>query len=453
MEFDLNIHNYNIVDLEQLFKLKPELKYSVNEIEYKEYQLREQLFRTGYINKQLKPNIVQFLSLAKTRLIHEKCVPSKKTSIMPESWRLDKSEIPRLEHVTSRETELVVKPQASYTYTHNSDYFQGTLNPLEKRIVTKSISIDSLFRNNYNSTNSGDYIYTLPETLNNVTSMKLSALEISNSWFAFSSKNNTNMVTITTYFYTTQGFREVITSKLITIPDGNYLSDDFVTLFNGLLKDASLNNISINISEFSTKTIFYILPGTTLVPIPTNFSFTIDFRNPSSIPDPTNTNIINELPNSTSNKSMGWMLGFREPFYKVEQSTGKYYANISGTIKPVIYAGYLESEGGFGSLNDTYIFVDVDDYHNNFPTNSLISINHTNQSYLGQNILGRISMTAGQNVTQMNMAQDQITKRREYFGPIKLEKLRIRLLNRFGDVLAINNNDYSLLLEFTQLYS
>jgi hypothetical protein len=48
---------------------------------------------------------------------------------------------------------------------------------------------------------------------------------------------------------------------------------------------------------------------------------------------------------------------------------------------------------------------------------------------------------------------DYISKKREYFGPIKLEKMNIRILNRFGEVINLNQNDYSMVFEITQLYS
>jgi hypothetical protein len=41
---------------------------------------------------------------------------------------------------------------------------------------------------------------------------------------------------------------------------------------------------------------------------------------------------------------------------------------------------------------------------------------------------------------------------REYFGPVRIEKLHIRILNRFGDVLDLRENDFSIVLEIKQLY-
>ena len=50
---DLNIDNYSITDLENFFKFQPK-KYSLDEIEKREYEIREQLLSSGHINKNLK---------------------------------------------------------------------------------------------------------------------------------------------------------------------------------------------------------------------------------------------------------------------------------------------------------------------------------------------------------------------------------------------------------------
>jgi hypothetical protein len=42
---------------------------------------------------------------------------------------------------------------------------------------------------------------------------------------------------------------------------------------------------------------------------------------------------------------------------------------------------------------------------------------------------------------------------REYFGPVKLTKLTIRILNQYGEVLDLNGYDYFIILELQQIYS
>ena len=48
-------------------------------------------------------------------------------------------------------------------------------------------------------------------------------------------------------------------------------------------------------------------------------------------------------------------------------------------------------------------------------------------------------------------SSDRIFKTRKYFGPIKLQKLRIRLLDEYGIVVHLNNADFSLTFEVESL--
>jgi len=141
-------------------------------------------------------------------------------------------------------------------------------------------------------------------------------------------------------------------------------------------------------------------------------------------------------------------MGFREETYTITQDN--YYVSLIDSLTPIVYEGYLISESSYGSTMDNYMFLEIDDYHNNFPTNTFVSTN-TN-SYIGKNILARIVLTSGANTIITDNASDCIFKKREYFGPIKLEKFRIRILNRFGEVIQLKQNDYSFVLELKQMY-
>ena len=40
-----------------------------------------------------------------------------------------------------------------------------------------------------------------------------------------------------------------------------------------------------------------------------------------------------------------------------------------------------------------------------------------------------------------------IEKKREYFGPVNIQKFKIQLLNQYGEILELNNMDFSFSLE------
>jgi hypothetical protein len=311
--------------------------------------------------------------------------------------------------------------------TFNNKY---ELNPVsDRKTIQNVLCVDTLFRPHYNNTVSTNHIFHLAEPINNVTSIKLSALELPNMWYGFSSHNNSNVFYISTY-----NCPDGIPDKThkIEIPPGNYNASDFpeklnelfVTLGNGL------QYVSVEVDEITTHTFFRTggnkqPDGITAYAIGINdpsFNYTIDF----SLPGETKTTHIQQ-------KSAGWTMGFRKSIY----------SNIPHTE-------YLESETSYGSNFYQYIFLEIDDFQRNFSSNTIIS--SKGDSNLGNNILARITVSSGHNTNIIENGSDLVFKKRNYFGPIRLEKLHIRLLDRFGEVIELNGNDFSFALEIEKLY-
>ena len=42
--------------------------------------------------------------------------------------------------------------------------------------------------------------------------------------------------------------------------------------------------------------------------------------------------------------------------------------------------------------------------------------------------------------------------KRDYFGPVNISKIKVRLIDHFGEVVDLNNSDYSFTLKVEQLY-
>jgi hypothetical protein len=356
MDIDLNLSNYTIPDLERFFGV--DSNYTMQDVEKKEQELNTRL-QTITINTKSKQDILVFLKSAKEKLLNQ--------------------------------SEIIPKRSDAFIYANPSDYFKGTINPIEKRLTHKLVCIDTVFRSNYIHTKSTDFTYTFPETINNVVSMQIKSIEIPYAWYEYSSlKNNTSFS---------------IGNTRITIPDGNYTKSELVGVVNEYIHaDPSLNDIDVS---YNTNTLM-----TTIV---SSSPFELDFTSESIV-------------------SLGWIMGFRMYNYRNKQS--------------------YTSESTFGTTKDNYLFVDVDDFHSNHITDAVIStIKHHSQSYIGNNIMARISITSDAHTLLINNASDCILKKRDYFGPVKLEKMNIRILNRFGDVIDLNKNDYSIVFEVTQLYS
>lgn len=333
-----------------------------------------------------------------------------------------------------------------------ADYPTEMICGKERRIITRHICVDSLFRKNYSSTLSSDFAFVLPQPINNVLSMEVTAMEFPNSWYTFSKEYYSNLFTVTLYNapnppdLTGTTYASEIT-HVIEIPEGNYQSDNLKDAINNTFSNirGGLEYIFFDINEknarciFRTKTADDDDKGVFLdADNPVDFSFKIDFT-------------VAEYPNRPLFKNAGWMLGFRNSSYTVSMSLNATVIRTDTEFEIQTFRWFLESESSYGSGVHNYIFLDLDDFNKNFNTNSFII--NSDESILGNNTIGRISVTSGMNTIVANTASDFVFKKREYFGPVKLERMRIKLVNKLGEPIELNRNDFSFVLEIKELYS
>jgi len=415
MDLDLNIKNYKLKDLENFFKLP--INYTPDDFKEKVNETYNTI-KDSELDDATKENVLNFIEQAKNML--------------------------------SVKNPTVEKPPFQYTTTTVEDFVEGKMNPIEKRTTTKTICIDTLFRPNYSKTKSTDFTYVLPITLNKVMSMQMTSLEIPNMWNSFSQINKSNTFVVSLYNVRNNGAPVADTSVTITIPEGNYMSDTFQSTINNIFQSSTtvgLNFLNLEIS-IQTNTIIrtnvlgYDVAGKFY---DANSKFPFEPTSPYYSPD-FYFKLNFDIPGQKLYKTAGWMMGFRLAIYIVDSS----YTDYSEKTTTTTIDRYVKSESSYGSTIDNYLFLEVNDFHNNYPTDLIVSTNET--SYLGNNILARIVLLSGANTIVWNNAGDLIFKKREYFGPVKLEKLHIRILNRFGDVLDIRGNDFSLVLEIKLLY-
>ena len=418
MNLDLEITNYKLSDLETFFKLPP--NYTDEIVKEHEESIKSKILNSDELSKENKNNISTFLSKARQLLIN-------------------------------KQAPVIKHEDPPIIHTKHEEFIPSELNPLEKRTTTKTLCVDTLFRENYSKTKSTDYIYKLPVYINNIVSMQLTSFEFPNMINFFSSENNSNTFEIGLYNVNTGEFdssgNQILSdvSYTIVIPDGNYMSNTFQNIMNNIFQSTDSIGLKFLKVEVGLQTNTIIRINNSDIDKIGNFPYDVsdNFYSPDFY-----FQLNFAIENKPLYKTAGWMMGFREEFYTVTQDD--YYISLIDLLTPIVYEGYLSSESSYGSTLDNYIFLEIDDYHNNFPTNTFVSTN-TN-SYIGKNILARIVLTSGANTIITDNASDCIFKKREYFGPIKLEKFRIRILNRFGDVIQLKQNDYSFVLELKQMY-
>lgn len=298
------------------------------------------------------------------------------------------------------------------TYTLNAKYKDGALNELYKRVVTKSVVIDSRFRDNYNNNASSSFIVSLSTPINDIMEIDVAQLEIPKAWYAVSNSLGNN------FFYV----KTASDTYCIQIPDGNYNAARMqVEIQKQLTSLGTSLTIQIDVDpdceSGTNRTVFYS-SGSTII----NFNLYKDA--PTNI-DPT------PLP-----LRLGWMLGFRQGSYSLNSTPPK------GLI----------SEGLFDAYGPRSIYLAIEDYNHNQMNETFVPLNN---SLINKNILARYVVSNnsdnpnGQDNTYYNKL---VSFTRQYTGPVNINKLKIQLLDEYGRIINMNNMDFSFVLTFKGIY-
>lgn len=423
--FDLNIKNYTIKELEELFELPSNYDESI--IEIQETKLRQNIINDRSIIALTKNNTLDFINKVKKTLVEnlkKSLIPSTSVAKLAKNWdniyNIDKT-LERSDLVSAGSTNIIKREVTPYGQSSPSEFYQGTINPLNKRILRQNINIDTRFRDNYYTTSAANFYVDLPIRLTQVVSLQLSALEMSTTFYTISQVFGNNFFVLES---------PGVESLVVIIPDGNY---DYLGLQN------YINNFLAGGGGFPA------------APVPYNqIQFLADANTPSGsgpqggsgkmiVGSTTGAVIfsINFLTDRYGNDDrqtplplkLGWLMGFRDGYY--ENNTT-----------------YV-SEGIINLLGPRYIYLVVDDFNNSVLDGFYGAFT---SSILNKNILARISL---QGSVFNYLSKDNfnlISTPRQYFGPVDIQKLQIQLLDEYGRILNLNNMDYSFCLSFQTIY-
>ena len=147
-------------------------------------------------------------------------------------------------------------------------------------------------------------------------------------------------------------------------------------------------------------------------------------------------------------QSCGWILGFRQfinndTFYKTGIINYKNEC-IRDNIK---YIGYLEAITPFGDTDNTYNYIYVDDFVGNYKDSLNV---FTEKSYLTRSILAKIQMDTSFFGIRYN---GPMCNPREYFGPVNIKKLHIKVLDKFNNIVDYKKSNFSITFKLEKLYN
>ena len=328
---DLNIDNYSVTDLENFFKVKSK-KYTQTFIEEREYAIREQLLSSGHIDKRFKRDLIFFLTEAKNRLLQTLPQITPPTTI-PKNAVLDTLQVPRsAELATSRVPLIIERPPTNYIHVQSSEYFQGVINPLNTRTLTKYITVDTRFRDRYYQTSSSEFMINLPTRINKVVSMQLTSLELPTTFCSISSKYGNN-------FFVIQVFQKIEgvgyqSARIVVIPDGNYTAQGLIDQINGILSPTYSTGEFVNETDILTYVQFFLIrsedgSGCNRVVVRLNREYPDIISSVEEIVLNFGTDIKGNNDSAFLTTKLGWNLGFINTLYHGLASNGRKYQPTS----------------------------------------------------------------------------------------------------------------------------
>jgi hypothetical protein len=439
---DLDLNNYNYDELLQLFKIK-----ELDDKQYFKHIIDEKL---NHVKEKYPGDIYNFFYKSKLailtifNLIQNNIISDRKNEV--NTFLSQLKGVTSLENYTEMdlynkiinqnniqefEKEVLnekyndvgggrVNPSLSNKNNTNlifntavNEISPGNLNSVKRIIQYYNLNLNSCFRNNYYQNNPCDFTYMIPSEIKNVVAMRLVSIEIPNSWYLFSKlKKNNIFEIIIEENKKTYGYK-------IEIPDGNYDSETLQEYLNSNFfynsgMDNYLKYIKFTINHHNLKSKFEIIDTDTSEKERKKFTFSLKFT------ETTSQNIMN---------TFGWIIGYRMANY--------------------IHLQESESEGLFDAGGDRYIYLCINDFqYNNNPSNLVCF----DKSTLNEDVIAKIPMVNGKLSLIVNDNNSALSKIRLYNGPVNLSKLQIKILDRFGSVIDLNNMDFSLTLELQILY-
>jgi hypothetical protein len=497
-DLDTNIDNWSIDDLLDLFGLTED-NQTTQSIEEVSGQLIESSNDSG------NDTIAEFIKQARDKLMENLSKETEDPSFAEQAtqqlleWRnnqfITQSDSVQSNKTTSRNNKVqtfddgthfqMKREQLGVNQSYPLPIMQGTINPNLKNIVERTVLIDSQYRPNILpyaacDVNSPSYntnlTVDLSDPLQNVISMELYSIQIPQSWANISSALGNNMVQ-------TQDTSNTMIS--FTVPDGFYTIDTFFS------SQDSEGNPSRTLSNNSNSIVLTYNTATNRVKV-TSANTVVWYS------DNTIDNSINScycVNTHFINNNLGWLLGFRNT-----DSSNNLVSNSSETADAVPnFSG------------PQYFLLSVDDYQQNRLNKSIIStVDRTskldmpdytsadsftpdatgncvaattaprqltqaqlytiNTIYSNRkqnktrpyapttnNVLSVIPLPARTAITSVNtplvlFGVNFLINAREYFGPVTIERLGIKLVDDKGNLVDLNGLDWSFVFRVKQLY-
>jgi hypothetical protein len=233
----------------------------------------------------------------------------------------------------------------------------------------------------------------------------------------------------------------------------NYISNSYIKeydLYQMMTGELIMSHDSTNNYKINIQIVMKHNPYVSLFTFPNS---TISTQIQSELDEKTELSSIQECKAKKSNLSEVYNYRFNDLDVKGKVSE----TSISNTLgyqigyRSIVYTGLKSytSESAFDKTSLDYVYFSVDDYNNGY-------LNHNygvlpNANILDKNLLAIIPIRSPQFTTTFDNGSDYIPKLRQYLTPVNIKKIGVKLLDPLGNLVNINTNDYSFVLEVTKI--
>jgi hypothetical protein len=440
--FDLDVNNYSTSDLLNFFKL--DMNYSLEDLTKREFEIISELLsnqkQSKYTSKY-KFDIINFIKTAKENLIGIK----KQLETMGE---VAKEIVKSKSYPQDPTVGKIINPLSSHQTMNVNINPPDSVDGYAYEKITSVYVFNTAARNDFFTTTASHAVFDLPLIWSNVISMTLTSANIPNVMFAFNKEYGTNQIYIEE---TGSGL-----SGIVTLPEGNYVPyslaklsslvpidqasfvDTLTIAINSQLNSYDASGNGRFLVRFDASNYSMTISNSTY-----NFVMSTIVKEPSDLCNPYgntifndpkyNVNITNKLDVNLTTyvQTMGYQMGYRKIYYDASNS--------------------YTTESVFNNSYSNYLYFSLDDFTGSQTSSNTYGI--VGPGLLSQNILGVIPISSSVFKTTFDSNANFIYKKREYFGPVNIARISIKLLNQRGNLVNLRGTDYSFALEIKSVYN
>lgn len=335
-------------------------------------------------------------------------------------------------HGDRNHPEQVIQPKPNQNEQGKSSY------GYDKDIRVNAVNIDGRFRevvsapvinncdpaaNNFASgTTSNHFLFVLSRQFKNVTSVKVTSLEITNSFYTFTAARENTTFYLESSLDPIDPVTHTQKQYLVTIDEGNYSIADFISEVQ-LKVRATVTPLFQGKYYFSSFTVWQNPRTQKLV-----FSCDNDF-------------ILKFPKNYTSFSQNG--IGYNMGFYRIIVLSTMYPPNPTPNPAPGNQAHFLVADVYPDVVQDVYIYLRINDWY-------AVKHQYPDQTELGAFL--KVPITVAKGETQYdNLTLDANDKEFFFPQPVNIQNLELSVIDSYGNDIDMQGGGFSITLALREV--